>query len=507
MPLGVRLLWSLQMELQLRPHQLAAFDKLREGFAKGHKRQIFVAPTGAGKTELAISLMKAAAEKNRRSGMILDRIVLCDQTSQRLAKYDIDHGVLQSGHWRYRPSEKIQVCSAQTLEKRGDFPYMDLLIVDECHTTRKQTVAMINNNPNLFVIGLSATPFTAGMAETYQNIVQTVTTAQLIDQGLLCPLKVYVAKEIDMTGAKKTAGEWASNEVSERGIKISGDIVSEWTKKTYEHFGKPAKTIVFCAGVAHGNDLAEKFQGAGFNFVSLSYKDDDEFTTATIKEFSKPDSRIHGLIATDKLTKGFDVSDVLIGVSARPFTKSLSSHVQQMGRVMRSHAGKEYALWLCHSGNYLRFMDDWDDVRENGVESLSTVKKDTAKKEPDAKEKEAAKCPKCSALWPKNADSCPACGHVHKGRNEVIVKPAEMQSIDGEAKPKKEDKQSWYSQFLSHAESMGYSEGWAAHKYKDKFGVWPRVLEKVHKPVTQDVYSYILHKQIAFSKSKKKTKV
>jgi superfamily II DNA or RNA helicase len=51
-----------------------------------------------------------------------------------------------------------------------------------------------------------------------------------------------------------------------------------------------------------------------------------------IEEFAKPDSEITGLIATDILTRGFDVPDVVFGVSARPFSKSLSSHVQQMGK-------------------------------------------------------------------------------------------------------------------------------------------------------------------------------
>jgi len=142
-------------------------------------------------------------------------------------------------------------------------------------------------------------------------------------------------------------------------MQITGDIVSEWIKKTHEIFGKPVKTIVFCSGVAHGADLSKKFAEEGYNFVSISYKDDGTFKQDVIEDFARPDTEIHGLIATDILTKGFDVPDVKIGVSARPFSKSLSSHIQQMGRVMRSHPDKEYGVWLCHSGNYLRFQEDW----------------------------------------------------------------------------------------------------------------------------------------------------
>ena len=132
-----------------------------------------------------------------------------------------------------------------------------------------------------------------------------------------------------------------SDQVTERGMKITGDIVDEWVKQTFRIFNKAVKTVVFCAGVAHGKDLERQFRERGYNFVSISYLEDDEFKRESIEEFSKPDSTIHGLIATDILTRGFDVPDVLIGVSARPFSKSFSSHVQQMGRIMRPSPGKE----------------------------------------------------------------------------------------------------------------------------------------------------------------------
>lgn len=337
----------MSSDLVLRGYQSAGIDGLRAGFADGHKAQVLYLPTGGGKTETAIALMKAANDRGTRSAMVLDRIVLCDQTSARLDRYKIPHGVMQSGHWRFRPYERIQICSAQTLEKRGDFPGIELLIVDECHNTRKQTIEFIKNNPKIKVVGLSASPFTKGLGAVYTNVVNTATTELLVEQGNLVPLRVFVSKQIDMEGAKKIAGEWSEKEATERGIQITGDIVAEWVSKTTSIYGGPRKTICFCAGVAHGEDLARKFAEAGFNFVSISYKDDDDFKRQAIEEFSKPDSSIHGLIATDILTKGFDLPDVMVGISARPFSKSLSSHVQQLGRVMRASAGKEFALWLC----------------------------------------------------------------------------------------------------------------------------------------------------------------
>lgn len=461
--------------LDLRDYQAAALDALRNGFAAGRKSQVLYAPTGAGKTEMAIALLEATNKKNNKAAMVLDRIILCDQTSQRLDRYQIDHGVMQSGHWRYRPLENIQVCSAQTLEKRGSFPGLSLLVVDECHAMRKQTVDFIKNN-DVRVIGLSATPFTKGIGQVYDGVVSTVTTAQLVDQKLLAPLRVFIAKEVDMTGVKKVAGEWNQAETEKRSMAIVGDVVQEWITKTNEIFGKPVKTIIFCSGVDHGAELSKKFAEHGYNFISVSYRDDDQFKRDVIEDFAKPDTEINGLIATDILTKGFDVPDVLIGVSARPFSKSLSSHIQQMGRVMRGYPGKEFAVWLDHSGNYLRFREDWEDVYQNGVHALDDGK-EKPRKEKTKKEKEQSKCPKCGALW-AGGDTCAHCGYVRQRKSMVESVAGTLEELTGKVvtSASHTDKQMWWAMCQYKVKYNGWSPGRAAHTYKERFGVWPRGL-------------------------------
>lgn len=769
--------------MKLRPYQEEMLVALREKFREGKRSIVLYAPTGAGKTETSIALLDAARTKFNRSAMILDRIVLVNQTSERLDKYGIDHGVLQSGHWRWRPYEFIQVCSAQTLERRGRMEEVTLLIIDECHATRKQTTEFIKNNPQVRVIGLSATPFTKGMGKVYDGIVSTVTTKQLVDQNVLVPLRVYISKEIDMTGAKKVAGEWSSAEASDRGMKIVGDVVTEWIAKTHQIFGGPKKTIVFAAGVSHGIELSRKFQEQGYNFVCVSYRDEEEFKTQIIKDFEKPDSDIHGLIATDILTKGFDCvaegqmvltdhglvaidklslkhkvwdgheyvshsgaiykgersvityagltatpdhlvktqngwitfgecaakqmaviktgdggnaifehenrftrskasvweaemvsyethvvslrrllqrvldkfqhcktailqrmqkvfgdkktsklvgdtlqeyatkmsesrasslqklwsardkvyvqhaatsgsvdfpeywcprklstiairshkqrwalrageyslvnettqpmqhatrrvggedaqvqagtsrdsirgqnaeesffswdeftannpeilqkvrqtkrrvwdilsagprncftcegllihncPDVFIGVSARPFSRSLSSHIQQMGRVMRGSPGKKEAIWLCFSGNYLRFRADWEGIYENGVHSLSDDK-EKPKKEPTKREKEDAKCPSCQALWERGWKSCGYCGFMRERPSMVESVPGEMEELTPATR---DEKQNFWSMMRYKIVIEGWSKGRAAHTYRERFGVWPRGLD------------------------------
>ncbi|WP_165786261.1 DEAD/DEAH box helicase family protein [Methylomonas sp. Kb3] len=492
----------MQNNLILRGYQDESLDGLRQGFAAGHRSQMLYLPTGGGKTEVAISMLAAAADKGHRAAMVMDRRVLCDQTSQRLEKYNIDHGVLMAGHWRYQTHKSIQICSAQTLEKRGSFPNLKLLIVDEAHNTRAQTAEFIKNNPSIKVVGLSASPFTRGLGGIYSNVVSTTTTEALVNAGSLAPLRVFICKEIDMTGAKKVGGEWSSADAGQRGIRITGDIVSEWIKKTFEMFGGPRKTIAFSANVAHGQDLAEKFKQAGFNFVSISYKDDEATKAAIFAEFAKPDSTIHGLIATDILTKGFDCPDVMIGISARPFTKSFSSHVQQLGRTMRSFPGKDFALWIDHSGNFLRFKDDWEALYYNGVHELDDGA-EKPKREPTKEEKEAAKCHKCGELWgPK--DVCQHCGAIRIRRNAVIAVAGAMEEIKIGKTVFDGNKTDLWNQICTIVKARGNKPGRAFHLYQDLTGRKPpkRFEDAIDVPVSSIIKNEIMRRNIAFAKGR-----
>lgn len=493
-------------KLSLRPKQVTTLDKLRTGFAEGHRAQMLYGPCGFGKTEVAVAMMAGAADKSRRSAMLLDLKLLCAQTSARLSKYEIDHGVIQPQSPRYRPELPIQICMIQTLEARDGFPAVDLLIVDEAHTLRHSVIEFVRNHPTVKVVGLSGSPFTKGLASTYSNVVSACTVNELVEDGLLISPRIFISKQIDMSGAKKVAGEWSDKESTERGIKITGDIVAEWIAKTNEVFGGPKKTIVFCAGVAHGADLVQKFSESGYNFISVSYKDDDEYKRQVLEEFAKPDTDIHGLIATDLLTKGFDVTDVCVGVSARPFSKSFSAHVQQLGRIMRPHSDKDQAIWLDHSGNFLRFRDQWDDLCANGVRELDDGA-EKVKPEPTENEKEASKCPACGCVWNSATDICAHCGHVRVRRNDVVNVAGEMTELSLVPKKEKysaEYKADFYAQLLGWTVENNKKPGMAFFKYQEKFGCQPSMAKP--KPIAPrpEVINWIKSRNIAWAKGQKK---
>jgi len=220
----------------------------------------------------------------------------------------------------------------------------------------------------------------------------------------------------------------------------------------------------------------------------------------TIEDFSKPDTTIHGLIATDILTRGFDVTDVMIGVSARPFSKSFSSHVQQMGRVMRPHEGKEFGLWLDHSGNFLRFRNDWDKLYTVGVKTLEK-EGEKAKKEPTEREKKESVCPKCKALWIPINNACSECGY-ERPVAQILTLPGELQELAESNRKLQIDNKQFYAELLYYEKMKGYKTGWAAVNYREKFAVYPNGIRVEPAPTSAQTMGWIKSRLIAYSKSK-----
>lgn len=347
---GAMLNFAAPKEISLRDYQADAIEALRASIRSGKRRLILCAGTGAGKTLTSGKLLQEADRKGSYSLFVVDRVSLVDQTSAVFDQYGIRHGVVQgSDHPRWSPSENVQVCSAQTLARRSLPRQPSLIVVDEAHCRHKGTIALMDQHPQAICIGLTATPFTKGMGQDWQGIVNVRSTRLLIEDGHLIEPTIYVAKSPeDAELGLNSYGEFSDESATSAGIRIVGDVVAEWERKVREHFGGPVKTIVFSPTVEHGREICAAFSAAGYNFQQISYMDRSDAERAEkISEFRRPDSVITGLVSCGVLTKGFDVPDCLVGISCKPYRKSLSSHMQEIGRVMRSAPGKDKALWLC----------------------------------------------------------------------------------------------------------------------------------------------------------------
>ena len=453
-----------------RPFQQAAHEQLRQGFRDGHKNQLIMAPTGAGKTYLGHRIAHEALVKGRKVVFLCDRTTLINQTSKAADGYGLAaHGVVQANHWR-RNDMPYQIASAQTLAKRGYWPQADVVIIDEAHTQLKVWTEFIQHT-KAACIGLSATPFSPGLGKLFTNLINATTMHELTQSGVLVPMRVFSCKRADMTGAATSGGEWTDAAAEARGMEIIGDVVSEWVK-----LSENRKTIVFGATIKHCQELARQFLDAGVMAAVFTSETTAAERELLIKEYSKPDSTLRVLISVEALAKGFDVPDVGCVVDCRPLRKSLSTAIQMWGRGLRSSpdTGKKDCILLDHSGNIIRFAEDFTGIFFDGLDALDMGEKlDKAiRKEPE--EFEAKGCPSCG--FKPFAKRCMSCGFEKQEAALVEALPGEMQEVMLGKKKLADDQSHLWAQLCTYARAHSAPEKqkWRArYLFRDMTGKMP----------------------------------
>ena len=457
-----------------RQFQIDAHNALRQGFREGHKNQIIMAPTGAGKTYLGLRICNEAMQRGKRAVFLCDRTTLINQTSAVADRYGLHgHGIIQAKHWRRRPDELLQIASVQTIAKREFWPKMDVLVVDEAHTFYKAWTEFAANT-GAAVIGLSATPFTTGMGKIFTNLINATTMHDLTQNGVLVPMRIFSCQKPDMTGAATAGGEWTDKAAEERELKIVGDVVSDWMK-----FGDNRKTIIFGATIKHCEELCRQFINAGVMAAVFTSDTTMIERDNLLKEYRKPNGHLKILISVEALAKGFDVPDVGCICDARPLRKSLSTAIQMWGRGLRSspETGKQDCRLLDFSGNIIRFFEDFNEIYFNGLDKLDDgekLDKEIRKKE----EFEAKGCPKCG--YTPFHKRCMACGYERVVMQTTEALPGHMKEIFiGEGKNKKklaDNAEHLWQQVVTYARIHSKPEtqqGRAYHLYKKMTGQDP----------------------------------
>lgn len=488
-----------------RQFQLTAHEALRQGFKNGHKNQIIMAPTGAGKTYLGLRICNEAMQRGKRAVFLCDRTTLINQTSEVADSYGLtEHGVIQANHWRRQPEKLLQVASAQTIAKREYWPQLDVLVVDEAHTQYKVWTEYAIES-GAAVIGLSATPFSNGLGKIFTNLINATTMHDLTLDGVLVPMRIFSCTKPDMTGAATAGGEWTDKAAEEREMGIVGDVVQEWHK-----FAENRKTIVFGATIKHCEELCKQFIEHGVMaavFTSdTSAKDRDEL----LQEYRKSDSQLRVLISVEALAKGFDVPDVGCICDARPLRKSLSTAIQMWGRGLRSHPNKKDCYLLDFSGNIVRFAEDYTNIFFDGLDKLDDGEKLDKKIRKD-EDYEAKGCPKCG--FKPFHKRCMGCGYERPAKEMEIAKPGIMQEIFiGEGKNKKklaDNAEHLWNQVVRYAREHSKPEnqqGRAYHLFRKIAGYDPiwKFTTAPNVEITSNVHNKIQQFNIAWKKAMKK---
>ena len=122
--------------------------------------------------------------------------------------------------------------------------------------------------------------------------------------------------------------------------------------------------------------------------------------------------------------------------------------------------------------------------------------------EPTIKEKKEAICPACKVLWTFSGKICGACGLEKKKPTEISMVNGELLELQATNAKLVIDNKQFYSELLYYAKVKKYKEGWAAQKYKEKFGVFPRSIPKEIAPTSPQTVKWIKSRMIAYSKAK-----
>ena len=257
---------------KMRPYQLTAIEALKSQIDAGSKRPLLQLPTGAGKTEVALTFagMFFSANEKKRNEIAMgkfqetgnfaqsleyayqqvpkpapviwltDREELNLQTAARFNKYGIRTAALTATNFPARfagmtPQEAIDyltgesmdgeigsaaVISHRVLESRfdyEDFPDNNLAFSDEAHHDFAPTRLRVTKKMPGVIVGLTATPERMnpreGMDAAYDSLIQgldiSATIRDLENDGYLLPVVVQSpAAHLKVVGSKPVAGDF-----------------------------------------------------------------------------------------------------------------------------------------------------------------------------------------------------------------------------------------------------------------------------------------------------------
>ena len=294
---------------QLRPYQNNSINLARQSFAKGNKDICLCLATGSGKSIIARKIVEAFREKmpNGKIAYLTFRNVLISQMKDTLKGLNVE---------------------IDTLQAKGKTPtdMYNLVLIDEAHYAKNSKLQ--NNINSMYKLSLTATPITSdGFALDFDEIIDVVQLADLIEMGYASPVKVLSISNIDTSTLKTTGGDFNQ--------KQSYDLMSKSSVKkdileVYKKYAANLKTIIYCVNVQHAEELKDEFIKAGIECDSVHSK--KSATDETIKKFRNNEIKL--LFNVDILVTGVDMPDIYCLILASP-TKSLIKSTQIYGRATR----------------------------------------------------------------------------------------------------------------------------------------------------------------------------
>ena len=322
----------------LRPYQRASIDAVWAYLSAREGNPAVVIPTGGGKSPTMAGLIREALERwpGTRIAVVAHVRELVAQNAQKMLSVwpEAPIGIYSASLGRRDRLQPIVFASIQSVFKRaGELGRFDLVLVDEAHRIPVKGEGMYHQflsdcrrfNPELRVIGFTATPFRLGVGPVCSpenlltEICYEVHLKELIEQGFLSRLisKASVRTQMDTSVVHVRGGEFVARELD--AAVNREEIVAAACREMVELLAARRAWIVFCASVSHAEAVNAELGRLGVTSAvvegSLSTYERD----ARIGAFQR--GEIRALCNVNVLTEGFDATHVDAVVMLRP-TKS-----------------------------------------------------------------------------------------------------------------------------------------------------------------------------------------
>ena len=359
----------------LRPYQRECLEAIYRSYREGFRRVLVSLPTGTGKTVIFAQFPQFFRMKNRLL-VLAHREELLEQARAKFQRSDPALSVeIEQAERHASPDCKVVLASVPTIGReqsqrlaalRPESFY--LVVVDEAHHAVARSYRTVFEQFGLFapgtprmLVGFTATPRRSDqqdLSEVFERIVYQKTLEEMIRDRYLCQLAGWrVCSEVDLDDVHTRAGDFVSAQLA-RAVDVAernGLIV-----RAYQELAPGRRCIVFCVNVAHANDLAAAFQGAGLRAAAVFGDMPRNDRHQVLSRFSAGELEV--VTNCNVLTEGFDEPRVDCIIMARP-TKSQLLYAQMVGRGTRLHPDKSDLLVI----------DIVDNSRKHSLVGLHTL--------------------------------------------------------------------------------------------------------------------------------------
>ena len=343
------------MAFQDRAYQTEAVSSLFHYFGEHPdptNNPVVAMPTGTGKSVVIARFCEITLKRwpNQRIMIATHVKELVKQNSDKLrALWPVaPMGIYSAGLKQKNTLAPITFAGVQSVVKAIEqFGWIDILLIDECHLLSEKDTgsykvlikALRKVNPNLRVIGLSATPYRLGLGMItdggiFTDICYDITGlnafVRLLDEGYLCPLiPQETTEKLPTEGIRIRAGEFRAEDLHAKVVRR--DLTKRALEEAWDRAGHRHHWLIFGVDIEHVEMIHEILGEMGISSAMVHSKIGDE-RDKNVQKFLN--GEVKALVNADILTTGFDFPALDCIILLRP-TNSVVLHVQIMGRGTR----------------------------------------------------------------------------------------------------------------------------------------------------------------------------